>query len=100
MRTKHMTLSHPAAQQLLSYTTEGCLVKFGTNWTIEEMQAAITQVSHPSAKYLEASLACHPESLESVSEGCYRVIKWEDIKHDISPNLKISPIASIPHKSR
>ena len=69
MKPKYMALRHPAAQQLLSYATEGCPVKCGSNWTIEEMHAAITCGIHPSSKDPEAPLACLTESLERVNEG-------------------------------
>jgi hypothetical protein len=29
-----------------------------------------------------------------------RLINWDNIKHNFPPNLKISPLAAIPHKSR
>jgi len=29
-----------------------------------------------------------------------RVVKWNDIKHNIPTKLKVSPVAMIPHKSR
>jgi hypothetical protein len=33
-------------------------------------------------------------------EGYARLVRWLDIKDNPPPNLKISPIAAIPHKSR
>ena len=64
------------------------------------MQTAITHGAHPSAQNPEAALACRTEALERVKEGCCKIFKWEDIKHNPPANLKISPIAAIPHKSR
>ena len=37
---------------------------------------------------------------KKVLENFAKIVKWKDIKNDIPPNLKISPIAMIPHKSR
>ena len=64
------------------------------------MQTAITRRDHPSAQNPEAALACRTEALERVKEGCCKIVKWEDIKHNPPENLKLSPIAAIPHKSR
>ena len=64
------------------------------------MQTAITRGAHPSAKNPEAYLTCRTEDLERVMEGCCKIVKWEDIKHNPPANLKISPITAIPHKSR
>jgi len=40
------------------------------------------------------------EALEKVAQGEVKIIFWDDIKHDPHPNLKISPLAAVPHKSR
>ena len=98
--TKKRALFHPAAQQLLSYAIKGYPTECGANWTLEEIQTAITRAPHPSAKKTEAALAFHTQALERVTEGCCRIVKWDDIKHKPPANLKISPIAAIPHKSR
>jgi len=38
--------------------------------------------------------------MEQVNDGCCRLIRWSELQHNLPPNLKISPIAAIPHKSR
>jgi hypothetical protein len=38
--------------------------------------------------------------MDRVAEGCCRLVYWDDIKDNLPPKLKISPIAAIPHKSR
>jgi len=35
-----------------------------------------------------------------VAQGEAEVIKWDDIKDTLHPNLKISPLAPVPHKSQ
>jgi len=40
------------------------------------------------------------EALEKVEQGSARVVKWTDICNEPHPNLKISPLAAVPHKSR
>ena len=37
---------------------------------------------------------------EKVAAGQARLVKWDDIKADPPPQLKISPIAAVPHKSK
>ena len=37
---------------------------------------------------------------EKVAKGQAKIFSWEHLKEHLPPNLKISPIAMIPHKSR
>ena len=94
------TRNHPAAAMLLRYAQAGCPVDCGRNWTPQELQAAVDRGAHPSAQTPDAATACRREALERVADGCCKVVKWKDIKTNPPPNLKISPIAAIPHKSR
>lgn len=49
----------------------------------------------------EAAQKLRAESLEKVlDQGFVRLVKWNDIKDKPPAQLKISPIAAIPHKSR
>ena len=93
-------LQHPAAKLLLKWATDGCSVDCGQPWSKQAIQAAIDKAAHPSAQSLEAATACRNEALERVKDKCARLVKWDDIKHNPPINLKISPIAAIPHKSR
>jgi len=38
--------------------------------------------------------------MEKVAQGEAEIFKWDDIKDAPHPNLKISPLAAVPHKSR
>ena len=40
------------------------------------------------------------ETEDKVKHKYTRVLKWGDIKNDIPPKLKISPVAMISHKSK
>jgi hypothetical protein len=100
MFPRNDTWHHPAADTLLRYARDGCPVHCGRDWSLDELQAAVTRGAHPSAKAPAAAAACRREALERVADGCCKVIKWNDIKDNPPPNLKISPIAAIPHKSR
>ena len=95
-----LALEHPAAAALLQYATGGCPTNAGRPWTITEMQAAIDRGPHASALDPEAIEYAMAEATAKQQRGQCRIVSWDDIKHDPPPELKISPIALIPHKSR
>ena len=100
MKPRNKALRHPAADALLQYATNGCPLDCGLDWTLAQMEAAIEKGPHQSAQLPKASKALRTEALERIAEGSCRVVKWNDIKNNPPPKLKISPIAAIPHKSR
>jgi hypothetical protein len=93
-------LDHPAGPHLLQYALDGCPVDCGNNWNLEQLEAAIPNRAHASANVPEAAAACKNKALERVKEGLCRLVNWDDMKHDFPKNLKISPLAVVPHKSR
>jgi hypothetical protein len=93
-------LTHPAAPLLLELSTLGCASEMGDDWTMEKIEAAIAKGAHPSAMEPEAASQLREETLEKISQGYARLVRWDDIKNNPPKNLKISPIAAIPHKSR
>lgn len=64
------------------------------------MQAAIDRGPHISATSPEAIAQLRQEVAEKVQKGQARVVDWETIKGNPPPELKVSPISMIPHKSR
>ena len=100
MFPRHDVMNHPAAASLLQYAQNGCPVDCGPHWSADDMAAAIAKGAHQSAKDPVAASACRKEALERAADGCCRIVSWNDIKHNPPANLKISPIAAIPHKSR
>lgn len=100
MIPRNTALWHPYAPTLLQYAYQGCPVDCGPNWTIAQMHAALDRGSHPSAREPLAAKACREEALAKVNDKLCRLVPWKDIQHNPPPNLKISPIAAIPHKSR
>ena len=72
----------------------------GKDWTLGEMEAAIARGPHQSAREEGAIQHFEDETREKVSVGQARVVLWDDIKHAPPAQLKISPIAAIPHKSK
>lgn len=100
MRPRHGALKHPAAQDLLQYATDGCPVDCGKDWTLKDIETAIAKGPSTTARSPEAAAACRAEAFQKVKEGHCRLVSWNSIKHNPPKNLKISPIAAIPHKSR
>ena len=96
----NLATHHPAAQDLLKYAMQGCPVQTGKPWTKELMQAAITKGPHASALVPAAIEQLRQEVHDKVAAGQARLVRWDDIKDDPPPELKISPIAMIEHKSK
>jgi hypothetical protein len=93
-------LKHPAAPLLLELATLGCSSDTGDQWHMDLLEAAIKKGAHPSAMAPEAAEQLRSETLEKVEQGYARLVKWDDIRDHPPRNLKVSPIAAIPHKSR
>jgi len=93
-------LDHPAAPLLLQYANEGCPANVRDSFTLHELTAAIERGAHPSACKPAAAAALLKETTEKVAQGYARLIPWDDLKNNLPPNIRISPIAAIPHKSR
>ena len=91
---------HPAGDMLDEWAQFGCPTMTGNPWTIAEMQAAIDRGPHKSAMTPEAIQHFAQEVHEKLKSKQARIIRWDDIKHNPPPQLKISPIAAIPHKSK
>ena len=96
-----LALHHPAANLLKEWATYGCPTQTGKPWTREELQAAIKRGPHRSALSNEAITHFKAEvDDKEVSAGQAKLIAWDSIKDNPPPELKISPIAAIPHKSK
>jgi hypothetical protein len=64
------------------------------------MWAAVERGPHVSALEHDAIAQLEEEIPEKVKAGQCKVVLWDDIKHNPPEQLKISPLAMIPHKSR
>ena len=95
-----LALHHPAASLLTQYATLGCPTQTGKPWSKKEMEAAINRGPHVSALVPAAIEQLRLEVEDKVRRGQARLVLWDDIKCNPPPQLKISPIAMIPHKSR
>ena len=91
---------HKATPLLMSYAQEGCPAKCGPDWSKEKILLLLRRGPHRSAQKKQAIRQLRRETEEKIKHGYARVIKWGEIKNDIPPKLKISPVAMIPHKSK
>ena len=91
---------HPAAGLLRDYAREGCPVSVGRDWTLEELEAAVEKGPHVSALVPDAIDQMQIEAREKEQQGFATIFKWEDLKKNLPRELKLSPLAMIPHKSR
>jgi hypothetical protein len=100
MSPANLALYHPAVDLLLEYATKGCPTNTGKQWSIDKMEAAIARGPHPSALQPDTLAQLRREMLDKVEKGQARIVHWEAIRDNPPRDLKISPIAMIPHKSR
>jgi hypothetical protein len=93
---------HPAAPLLKEYASQGCPVDVGRDWTLEELEAAVEKGPHSSALEADAIKQIQLEAREKEKQGFAKIYKWKWLKEHLSqhPQLKLSPLAMIPHKSR
>ena len=92
--------SHPAGELLAEWAQMGCPTKTGRPWSKDEMWEAVARGPHQSSLSTEAIAHFAVEGAEKVRVGQAKLVMWDDIKDNPPPQLKISPIAAIPHKSK
>ena len=100
MWPRKYALQHDAKELLSSYAEHGCPVDCGPVWTKTHIELALKRGPHISAKQKQAAQQLQIETQDKIKHGYARTVKWKDIKDNIPPQLKISPIAMIPHKTR
>jgi hypothetical protein len=66
---------------------------------MDEMWEAVKWGPHRSALSSEALKHFAKEANEKVAAGQAKIVEWDSIKDNLPAQLKISPIAAIPHKS-
>ena len=94
-------LNHLAGNTLMGYVVNGYPVDCSADLPIQRIEAAIRRGAHPLAKDARAAKAYRDETLARAAEKCVQIISWEELKaKGVPKNLKVSPIAAIPHKSR
>ena len=91
---------HMAAPLLHQYSTSGCPVNCGPDWTKQQIEAAINRGPHISACIPAARQYLIKQANEQVDNGFAKIIKYSTIRNNIPKSMKISPVAMIPHKTR
>ncbi len=84
----------------MNWAELGCPTQTGRPWSISEMEEASARGPHQSALTPEALGHFAAEIKEKVLSKQARVVEWDAIKDNPPTELKISPIAAIPHKSK
>jgi hypothetical protein len=92
-----LALHHPAAELLEE--SYGCPTCTGKPWTLAEMQEAVDCGPHQSALTNKAIAHFKGGVKEKVRIGQAILVAWDSIKDNPPPELKISSIAAISHKS-
>lgn len=94
-----LALEHPAAATLLKYATQGCPAETGAPWSRSDMEEAIARGPHSSALEPDPMAYLQEEVRQKVLDKQAKLVPWDSIKNNPPRELKISPIAAIPHKS-
>jgi hypothetical protein len=100
MAPQGLALKHEAADVLWDWEQFSCPAAAGRDWTTDEIQAAIDRGPHKSALEPDAIKHFAEELADKVARGQARIVLWDNIKHNHPRQLKVSPVAEMPHKSR
>jgi len=77
----------------------GCPANADHNWSLQEIKVTVTQGPHALALEQDAKEQLQCEVDEKVCTRQAKAMFWDDIHANLPPELKILPIAMIPHKS-
>jgi hypothetical protein len=100
MCPSNQAVSHPVYPLLAEWSQLGCPAMTGKQWMQAQICVAIKRGPHQSATSPKALAHFATEAKEKVAVGQACVILWDDIKDNLPPELKISPIAATPHKAK
>jgi hypothetical protein len=93
-----IALVHPTGDLLAEWSQLGCPTKTGKPWSKQEMWEAVARGPHQSSLSPEALAHFTEEIIEKVQAGQAKRGMWDDIKDNPPAQIKILPIAAIPHK--
>ncbi len=85
---------------LKDWATFGCPMKTGQPWSKSKIWEAVAWGPHRSALSLKAIAHFAAKAAKKVQTKQARLVQWDNIKDNPPKELKISPIAAIPHKSK
>ena len=82
------------------WATFGCPTKTGKPWSKSEIWEAVARGPHRFALSPESIAHFTAEATKKVRTKQACLVQWDEIKDNPPKELKISPIAAIPHKSK
>ena len=85
---------------MAEYARIGCPITMGRDWTPAEMEVAAQRGPHVSSLEPDAIEQIQVEARDKEKQGFAKIYKCDDVIQNPPPNLKLSPLAMIPHKSR
>ena len=91
---------YPAGELLVEWSQLRRPTKTGRPWSKEEMWEAVARGPHQSSLSPDALVHFAAENANTVKVGQATLVLWDNIKDAPPPQLKISPNAAIPHKSK
>jgi hypothetical protein len=100
MCPRDLAMNHPAGALLRESATYGCPTETGAPSKKEEFWEAVSWGPHASAMSAEVLEHFRLEAEEKVKCGQSKIVLWDDIKDTPPLQMKVSPIAAIPHKSK
>ena len=83
---------------LQGYANDGFLVDYGEDWPSEHIELILERGPHLLATGKKPIPQLRQETEDKVIHNYAHVVRWGDIKNNIPPKLKISPVEMIPHK--
>jgi hypothetical protein len=84
---------HPFVAHLKDWE-QGVPVDCGAPWSMEAIEIAVARGAHPAARTPNAIELVHKDVEYQVKAVFLEVMLWDDIKHNLPPNFKVSPAKS------
>jgi hypothetical protein len=97
--TPLVVLGHPFGKTLQQWRT-GVPVDCGVAWSVKAINAAVARGPHITALLEEATAVVHEYIAYQVKAGFSEVMYWDELKHSLPPQFKVSPVAVVPQASR
>jgi hypothetical protein len=97
--TPLIMLGHPFGETLEEWES-GVPVDCGETWKKEAIETAVTRGPHPTTRAADAVALVQEDVAYQVKASFSTIVMWEDLKDDLPPSFKISPVAVIPQQGR
>jgi hypothetical protein len=99
MQPQHLAAVHSFAPTILKWQ-QGIPIDCSSDWDRSVIVAAVERGPHPTAR-TPKSIALFAEDIEyQIKAGFCWVFPWEELKHCLPANCKISPVAVVPQVGR